>query len=228
MGEAEGGDGYTWALDVRHYDHGGSSHGSQVVPLGIAPVSHRCDGSARGAGRTENQAESARFRVAARCRHDDRARVQPARRPWPRSLRRARAVRQDLVPVCRRRDDDRALDRHQDRWPGSGCREYSVWTIPNDGKWTVIFNRRAATWHTRYPDGQDALASKSPRVRARTWRRWRFTFRQSTGKRLSSCSIGARQSCRSPSKFHSAPGRGRSPVSSLRGRWCLRRRNFAR
>ena len=34
---------------------------------------------------------------------------------------------------------------------------YSVWTIPNDGKWTVIFNRRAATWHTRYPDGQDAL-----------------------------------------------------------------------
>jgi len=35
--------------------------------------------------------------------------------------------------------------------------KYSVWTIPNDGKWTVIFNRRAATWHTRYPDGQDAL-----------------------------------------------------------------------
>jgi hypothetical protein len=35
--------------------------------------------------------------------------------------------------------------------------KYSVWTIPNDGKWTVIFNRRAAAWHTRYPDGQDAL-----------------------------------------------------------------------
>jgi Protein of unknown function (DUF2911) len=35
--------------------------------------------------------------------------------------------------------------------------KYSVWTIPNEGKWTVIFNRRSATWHTRYPEGQDAL-----------------------------------------------------------------------
>jgi hypothetical protein len=25
------------------------------------------------------------------------------------------------------------------------------------GKWTVIFNRRADVWHTRYPEGQDAL-----------------------------------------------------------------------
>jgi hypothetical protein len=35
--------------------------------------------------------------------------------------------------------------------------KYSVWTVPNAEKWTVIFNRRAATWHTRYPEGQDAL-----------------------------------------------------------------------
>ena len=35
--------------------------------------------------------------------------------------------------------------------------KYSVWTIPNEGRWTVIFNRRAATWHTKYPEGQDAL-----------------------------------------------------------------------
>lgn len=35
--------------------------------------------------------------------------------------------------------------------------KYSVWTLPNEGKWTVIFNRRAATWHTKYPEGQDAL-----------------------------------------------------------------------
>jgi len=35
--------------------------------------------------------------------------------------------------------------------------KYSVWTIPGEEKWTVIFNRRAATFHTRYPDGQDAL-----------------------------------------------------------------------
>jgi Protein of unknown function (DUF2911) len=35
--------------------------------------------------------------------------------------------------------------------------KYSVWTIPNADKWTVIFNRTAAVWHTRYPAGQDAL-----------------------------------------------------------------------
>jgi hypothetical protein len=35
--------------------------------------------------------------------------------------------------------------------------KYSVWTVPNADKWTVIFNRKAATWHTRYPEGQDAL-----------------------------------------------------------------------
>jgi hypothetical protein len=35
--------------------------------------------------------------------------------------------------------------------------KYSVWTLPNADKWTVIFNRRAAVWHTRYPEGQDAL-----------------------------------------------------------------------
>ena len=35
--------------------------------------------------------------------------------------------------------------------------KYSVWTLPNDGKWTIIFNRQAATWHTKYPEGQDAL-----------------------------------------------------------------------
>jgi hypothetical protein len=35
--------------------------------------------------------------------------------------------------------------------------KYSVWTLPNDGKWMIIFNRLAATWHTKYPEGQDAL-----------------------------------------------------------------------
>ena len=34
---------------------------------------------------------------------------------------------------------------------------YSVWTIPTTEKWTVIFNRSHAVWHTRYPAGQDAL-----------------------------------------------------------------------
>lgn len=40
--------------------------------------------------------------------------------------------------------------------------KYSVWTIPNEGKWTVIFNRRSAAWHTRYPEGQDALRLEVP------------------------------------------------------------------
>jgi hypothetical protein len=35
--------------------------------------------------------------------------------------------------------------------------KYSVWAIPNDGQWTVIFNRQAAAWHNKYPEGQDAL-----------------------------------------------------------------------
>ena len=34
---------------------------------------------------------------------------------------------------------------------------YSVWTIPNEGKWTVIFNKQASAWHNRYPEGQDVL-----------------------------------------------------------------------
>jgi Protein of unknown function (DUF2911) len=35
--------------------------------------------------------------------------------------------------------------------------KYSVWAIPGAEKWTIIFNRAAAVWHTRYPTGQDAL-----------------------------------------------------------------------
>jgi hypothetical protein len=37
--------------------------------------------------------------------------------------------------------------------------KYSMWTIPKEppDKWTVIFNHTAATWHTRYPEGHDAL-----------------------------------------------------------------------
>src|SRR5829696_2199212 len=35
--------------------------------------------------------------------------------------------------------------------------KYSLWTEPGPDQWTVIFNRTAETWHTRYPQGQDAL-----------------------------------------------------------------------
>jgi Protein of unknown function (DUF2911) len=35
--------------------------------------------------------------------------------------------------------------------------KYSVWTEPHADKWTIIFNRTAVAWHTRYPTGDDAL-----------------------------------------------------------------------
>jgi hypothetical protein len=35
--------------------------------------------------------------------------------------------------------------------------KYSVWSVPNEGKWTVIFNRQSSAWHNKYPEGQDAL-----------------------------------------------------------------------
>jgi hypothetical protein len=35
--------------------------------------------------------------------------------------------------------------------------KYSLWTEPQPEQWTVIFNKNSATWHTRYPEGQDAL-----------------------------------------------------------------------
>ena len=42
---------------------------------------------------------------------------------------------------------------------------YSVWTEPGPQAWTVIFNRSAQAWHTRYPAGQDALRVKvTPRT----------------------------------------------------------------
>jgi hypothetical protein len=38
---------------------------------------------------------------------------------------------------------------------------YSVWTIPGEREWTVIFNAVAHAFHLRYPEGRDVL-----RVRA--------------------------------------------------------------
>ncbi len=35
--------------------------------------------------------------------------------------------------------------------------KYSLWTIPGESAWTVIFSRRAHAFHTTYPAGQDAL-----------------------------------------------------------------------
>ncbi|MGH9309431.1 MAG: DUF2911 domain-containing protein [Vicinamibacterales bacterium] len=35
--------------------------------------------------------------------------------------------------------------------------KYSLWTEPQAEEWTVIFSKSHAVWHTRYPQGQDAL-----------------------------------------------------------------------
>ena len=34
---------------------------------------------------------------------------------------------------------------------------YSLWTEPRADRWTIVFSKRAAAWHTRYPQGEDAL-----------------------------------------------------------------------
>ena len=38
---------------------------------------------------------------------------------------------------------------------------YSVWAIPGEGEWTIIFSGAQPVWHVPYPSGQDVL-----RVRA--------------------------------------------------------------
>ena len=38
---------------------------------------------------------------------------------------------------------------------------YSLWAIPGEREWTLIFSRAQPVWHLPYPEGQDAL-----RVRA--------------------------------------------------------------
>jgi len=38
---------------------------------------------------------------------------------------------------------------------------YSIWTIPGEDEWTVIFNNEADVWHTNYPEGEDALRVSS-------------------------------------------------------------------
>lgn len=34
---------------------------------------------------------------------------------------------------------------------------YSLWTIPGDTSWTIIFNREHPVWHTRYQGSEDVL-----------------------------------------------------------------------
>jgi DUF2911 family protein len=35
--------------------------------------------------------------------------------------------------------------------------KYSLWAEPQSDRWTIVFNRQAAVWHTKYPAGEDVL-----------------------------------------------------------------------
>lgn len=34
---------------------------------------------------------------------------------------------------------------------------YTMWTEPQQDRWTIIFSRATSAWHTQYPEGRDAL-----------------------------------------------------------------------
>jgi hypothetical protein len=38
---------------------------------------------------------------------------------------------------------------------------YSLWAIPGETEWTLIFSRAHPVWHTPYPPGQDVLRVKA-------------------------------------------------------------------
>ena len=58
--------------------------------------------------------------------------------------------------------------------------KYSIWAIPGEREWTVIFSRAADVFHQPYPgEEHDALRLTIARRRATTWKRSRFTFRLS-------------------------------------------------
>lgn len=35
--------------------------------------------------------------------------------------------------------------------------KYSIWSIPGETQWTLIFSKKERVFHTRYPEGEDAL-----------------------------------------------------------------------
>ncbi len=70
--------------------------------------------------------------------------------------------------------------------------KYSLWTEPGTERWTVIFSKSASVWHTRYPDGQDALRVQVTPGPAAIWKRWRSTSRPWTAGKPSWRCIGAR------------------------------------
>jgi hypothetical protein len=38
--------------------------------------------------------------------------------------------------------------------------KYSIWSIPGEKEWTIIFSKRDRVFHTRYPEGDDVLRIK--------------------------------------------------------------------
>lgn len=60
---------------------------------------------------------------------------------------------------------------------------YSLWTIPGDTAWTIIFNREHPAWHTRYPDGDDVLRVESAPRQGPYVEMLTFTFPEVDGLR---------------------------------------------
>jgi hypothetical protein len=42
---------------------------------------------------------------------------------------------------------------------------YSLWAIPGESEWTLIFSRATPVWHTPYPGGRDVLRVKATPTR---------------------------------------------------------------
>lgn len=39
--------------------------------------------------------------------------------------------------------------------------KYSIWSIPNNEEWTIIFSNKWDAWHSQYPEGEDELRIKA-------------------------------------------------------------------
>lgn len=53
---------------------------------------------------------------------------------------------------------------------------YSVWAIPGEDAWTVIFNSVAHTFHLRYPEGHDVLRVRAAPARGEPVETLAFVF----------------------------------------------------
>lgn len=57
--------------------------------------------------------------------------------------------------------------------------KYTLWTIPNEPNWTIIFNGETGQWGTNYDESQDVLRVDVPAIKtAETTEQFTITFAQ--------------------------------------------------